>query len=63
MYAASFRDPAAYEIAEQRILDDADGGTRVIWRSPGATSPPLYPGGIADLIRQATKAGLIPALP
>ena len=61
MYAACFQDAAAYEIAEQRILDAAGAATRVIWRSDGATSPPLYPEGIADLIRQATEAGFIPA--
>ena len=51
IYAASFRDAAAYEIAEQRILDDAGGRTRVVWRPAAATSPPLYPEGIADLMR------------
>jgi ADP-ribose pyrophosphatase YjhB (NUDIX family) len=45
MFAASFADQAAYEIPEQRILDDADIGTRVIWRAPDVTSPPLYPAG------------------
>lgn len=53
MFAASFADEAAYEIPEQRILDDADIGTRVIWRAPAVTSPPLYPAGLADLITQA----------
>jgi ADP-ribose pyrophosphatase YjhB (NUDIX family) len=53
LYAAAFRDPAAYEIAEQHILDEADGGNRVEWRSPAATSPPLYPEGIADLLPKA----------
>jgi ADP-ribose pyrophosphatase YjhB (NUDIX family) len=51
IYRAAFADPAAYEITEQPILDDADGRTRVIWRPPGATAPPLYPDGVADLIR------------
>lgn len=60
LYAAAFRDPAAYEIAEQRILDEADGANRVEWRSPSATSPPLYPEGIAKLVREAAEAGLIP---
>ena len=54
LYAAAFRDPAAYEIAEQRILDEADGTSRVVWRSPTATSPPLYPDGLAELLRNAT---------
>jgi ADP-ribose pyrophosphatase YjhB (NUDIX family) len=53
LYSATFRDPAAYEIAEQRILDEADGASPVVWRSPAATSPPLYPDGIADLMREA----------
>jgi ADP-ribose pyrophosphatase YjhB (NUDIX family) len=60
LYAASFQDASAYEIAEQRIRDE-NGGTRVIWRSPGAMSPPLYPAGVTDLMRQATEAGFIPA--
>ena len=49
VYAAAFRDPAAYEMAEQSILDETDGANRVVWRSPAATRPPLYPEGIADL--------------
>jgi ADP-ribose pyrophosphatase YjhB (NUDIX family) len=53
VYAASFADQAAYEIAEQGILDEADGQTRVIWRPPDAGSPPLYPSGVADLIAHA----------
>ena len=57
IYAASFSDDAAYEIAEQRILDDADGGTRVVWRAPASTSPPLFPEGITDLVRQAIEVG------
>src|ERR1700730_17848101 len=50
MFAADLGDPAAYEITEQGILDDADGRTRVIWRAADATSPPLYPAGTADLL-------------
>jgi len=49
MFAAAFADQSAYEIQEQRILDKADG-TRVIWRAPGADSPPLYPTGTAGLL-------------
>jgi ADP-ribose pyrophosphatase YjhB (NUDIX family) len=49
MFVAAFADAAAYEIAEQAILDDRRG-TRVIWRSPEAASPPLYPTGVADLV-------------
>jgi ADP-ribose pyrophosphatase YjhB (NUDIX family) len=55
LYAASFADDAAYEIAEQRILDEADGQTRVIWRAPDAASPPLYPSGVTDLIAHAAS--------
>lgn len=51
MFTASFADMAAYEIPEQRILDDDDG--RVIWRPPCTASPPLYPAGLTDLITQA----------
>ena len=49
MFAAAFADQSAYEIQEQRILDKADG-TRVIWRAPGADSPPLYPTGTSGLL-------------
>lgn len=48
IYTASFADPAAYEVAEQRILD-ALNPVRVIWRAPGATSPPFYPDGVGEL--------------
>jgi ADP-ribose pyrophosphatase YjhB (NUDIX family) len=50
LYAAALSDPAAYEIDEQGIRDEADGRTRVIWRPSGALSPPLYPAGVAGLI-------------
>lgn len=52
VFAAAFGDPAAYEIAEQRIRDDASGENRVIWRPDGAVSPPMYPDGVLDLVRQ-----------
>jgi ADP-ribose pyrophosphatase YjhB (NUDIX family) len=48
VFAAAFADEAAYEIGEQAILDSPER-TRVIWRPPGAASPPLYPVGVADL--------------
>ena len=48
LFAAAFADEAAYEIPEQAILDDRRG-TRVIWRPPGPTSPPLYPEGVAEV--------------
>lgn len=49
VYHAAFADPAAYEIAEQRIRDDTGGCTRVVWRPASAVSPPLYPDGAAKL--------------
>jgi hypothetical protein len=52
MFAAAFADEAAYDISEQAILDQADGRTRVIWRSPSAVTPPLYPSGTAALAGQ-----------
>jgi hypothetical protein len=48
---ATFADEAAYEIPEQAIADDR-GRARVIWRMPGAASPPLYPVGVADMAAQ-----------
>ena len=56
LYAAAFSDPAAYEIGEQGIRDEADGRTRVIWRPSGALSPPLYPAGVPGLIAAARPA-------
>ena len=55
MFTASFADMAAYEIPQQRILDETDGGTRVIWRTRATASPPLYPAGLTDLITQAGR--------
>ena len=52
IFAAAFADPAAYEIAEQRIRDEAEGRTRVIWRPGDAVLPPMYPDGVLDLVRQ-----------
>ena len=51
IFTAAFADEAAYEIPEQTILDARDT-TRVIWRMPGAASPPLYPVGVADMVAQ-----------
>jgi len=51
LFSAAFLDPCAYEIAEQRILDAQDGA-RVIWRDPGAVSPPLYPAGVMEMARK-----------
>jgi ADP-ribose pyrophosphatase YjhB (NUDIX family) len=51
IFAAAFADPAAYEIAEQRIRDEAEGRTRVIWRPGDAVLPPMYPDGVLDLVR------------
>lgn len=52
MFAAALADPAAYEIAEQHILDQVDSQTRVIWRAPRAASPPLYPAGAELLLAE-----------
>jgi len=58
VFGASFQDDSAYDIAEQRILDQAaDDETLVRWRDADAVSPPLYPDGLAHLIRTA----LLPA--
>lgn len=48
IYRAALADETAYEIEEQVIADDTD--SRVIWRAPGAVSPPLYPAGLTELI-------------
>jgi len=48
VFTAAFADEAAYEIDEQVILD-VRGSIRVIWRPPGAASPPLYPVGVTDM--------------
>jgi ADP-ribose pyrophosphatase YjhB (NUDIX family) len=48
VFTAAFADEAAYEIREQAIADDQDGG-RVIWRAPGEARLPLYPVGVAGL--------------
>jgi ADP-ribose pyrophosphatase YjhB (NUDIX family) len=48
VYRAAFADAGAYEIAEQDIRDEV-GRTRVVWRAPEATAPPLYPPGVAEL--------------
>jgi ADP-ribose pyrophosphatase YjhB (NUDIX family) len=58
MFAAELANPAAYEIAEQYILDEIDSPTRVIWRAPGAASPPLYPAGASDLLLAGNSAHL-----
>jgi ADP-ribose pyrophosphatase YjhB (NUDIX family) len=51
VYTGALADEAAYEIAEQAIADD-HGRARVIWRTPGAARPPLYPVGVADVAGQ-----------
>ena len=50
IYTARFEDPAAYQIPEQRVLDDDRGYARVIWRAAAAASPALYPDGVTRLI-------------
>jgi 8-oxo-dGTP pyrophosphatase MutT (NUDIX family) len=48
IFTAAFASPAAYEIEEQRILDNPH--RRVLWRPADAVSPPLYPAGLTELI-------------
>ena len=48
IFSAAFADQAAYKIEEQVIADDTE--SRVVWRAPGAVSPPLYPAGLTELI-------------
>jgi ADP-ribose pyrophosphatase YjhB (NUDIX family) len=48
IFSAAFADEAAYEIEEQVIADDTE--SRVLWRTPGTVSPPLYPAGLTELI-------------
>ena len=48
IFTAAFAAASAYEIEEQRILDNPD--RRVLWRPADAVSPPLYPAGLTGLI-------------
>ena len=48
IFEAAFLDAAAYEIEEQRILDNP--ARRVLWRAADAVSPPFYPAGLMELI-------------
>jgi 8-oxo-dGTP pyrophosphatase MutT (NUDIX family) len=48
IFTATFAAASAYEIEEQRILDNPD--RRVLWRPADADSPPLYPAGLTELI-------------
>ena len=48
IFTAAFAAASAYEIEEQRILDNPD--RRVLWRPADALSPPLYPAGLSELI-------------
>jgi ADP-ribose pyrophosphatase YjhB (NUDIX family) len=61
LFRAGFVDPAAYEIAEQRILDSTDDWTRVIWRPPRSVTPPLYPAGAMELITRDLRPPRWPA--
>jgi ADP-ribose pyrophosphatase YjhB (NUDIX family) len=56
IFGAEFTDEGAYEIEEQFIRDEP-GTTRVIWRPAGAASPPLYPGGLTELLATAELSG------
>jgi len=57
VYRAGFADAAAYDIEEQRIRDEPEQRSRVIWRPAGADGPPLYPDGTAALLAGAPGAG------
>jgi ADP-ribose pyrophosphatase YjhB (NUDIX family) len=48
IFTAALAAASAYEIEEQRILDNPD--RRVLWRPADAVSPPLYPAGLTELI-------------
>jgi ADP-ribose pyrophosphatase YjhB (NUDIX family) len=48
IFTAALAAASAYEIEEQRILDNPD--RRVRWRPADAVSPPLYPAGLTELI-------------
>jgi len=48
IFIATFAAASAYQIEEQRILDNPD--RRVRWRPADAVSPPLYPAGLTGLI-------------
>ncbi|MGH3175645.1 MAG: NUDIX hydrolase [Streptosporangiaceae bacterium] len=48
IFTAAVAAAPAYEIEEQRILDNPD--RRVLWRPADAVSPPLYPAGLTELI-------------
>jgi ADP-ribose pyrophosphatase YjhB (NUDIX family) len=54
IFTAALADESAYDIPEQIIRDSHDK-TRVIWRSPDAASPPLYPVGVADVAVGANR--------
>ena len=53
IFTAAFADEAAYEIAEQQILDQSEPSP-VIWRAPDDKTP-LYPNGLAELAAQAAN--------
>jgi ADP-ribose pyrophosphatase YjhB (NUDIX family) len=51
--AAEFVDPTAYELDRFEFLDAADAATTlpvVTWRPPTATTPPLFPSGVEQLL-------------
>jgi ADP-ribose pyrophosphatase YjhB (NUDIX family) len=53
VYAAALADPAAYDVTEQRILDEPGSPARVIWRPADAVTPPLYPLGLDQLFEES----------
>ena len=48
IFTAAFASADAYEVEEQRILDNPE--RRVLWRPADALTPPLYPAGLSDLL-------------
>ena len=48
IFTAALAAVSAYEIVEQRILDNPD--RLVLWRPADAASPPLYPAGLTELL-------------
>jgi 8-oxo-dGTP pyrophosphatase MutT (NUDIX family) len=51
--ATDFVDPAAYELDRFEFLDVADAATTlpvVTWRPATATTPPLFPSGVEQLL-------------
>jgi ADP-ribose pyrophosphatase YjhB (NUDIX family) len=50
VFTAVFADRRAYDVEEQRILDDPSERIRVRWRDPSTSAPPLVPASLHELI-------------